>query len=1070
MRDFSHVADFLVPRRRQTHLAVLVLSLLMLPGISATFSPIDVESYDLESPELDANEVLREEFSAAGNIWGFTIVVRDSEHFGQPDSDVSMIADYAGDGSGVNEPAGGILNLTVLREIDVKANYLRQHEISEFYLSFASEISGEPALGILDLGMEFRSFMSGQSALTRPRIDPNTLTMVQPLTNWTDCGELECLTFDDENVTQAHIDLAAHRLANYSNGAFLRLLSKDRAFTPDPMSPVIGPYEHDLLLDGSITSENWVHGRWSASSAWLLVNFNRQAMQSNGWTFSWLNASSDFGYEWRGVALETKPVRNSVEDCRARGQAGADPCALEWLYLVLEEDLRATDDMVVTMMIAEGVNVEINRELMSSAYLIVIMAAVVVILLWTSLRRVSDVAIVSLGLVLSLLWMQGMIGWAIILGKRLGMEVIFRSQFSNLLPILVLALGIDDSLHALHRYKEERRGGSSLEQSAHTSISRVGRAILLTSTTTIVAFLANLTSNIAALRSFGIEAGLGVLSAFILTGLWVPILRYDFDLWMESRGNLQDEREGLVHMVPESWLAAVTTKSARHAPIVAVLTILITAMAVPMMLSLEGDFQVEDFIEADSDLAIGISLINERFSDEGEPGFILVEGDMANPKVIAAFEELRSNVNSHGPEDPDQISRLPTGEVEVRAIDGILLFAKAAMAWNVTPFVEAGWNPSANDGGVGCDKDGFGLPSLDDRECLLFLYGFMLTRGIPESGGYPSLPPSIVAEYIQVAEVLDYERPWLTASGEAPHYPRASLGYGISSPEQFALVEPALEQLEQDMVPLQELARNSIRERGKISTADDDYPITWAIPTGEPVIRFVAADSMQDEMQGTLLLGVVFCTITLWWGFREETSVRRRWEEGMQDRADFAMRVGLIVVLTSTITYLLLGDDYALFFAILSLILSILWGTAPFLVATVTTGPIFIVIIWLYALIAQAGFGLNMVTVAIAAMSLGVGIDYVIHLIERYREEREKGSTPEISLAAVGGASGLALFGSAVSDIAGFLVVNQSEMGFFSTFGLFCAIMIGLSLLASMVLAPAVLGLLHRKSMVSEIS
>ena len=63
MRDFAHVADFLVPRRKQAHLAILLLSLLMLPGISATFSPIDIESYDLESPELDANEVLREEFS-----------------------------------------------------------------------------------------------------------------------------------------------------------------------------------------------------------------------------------------------------------------------------------------------------------------------------------------------------------------------------------------------------------------------------------------------------------------------------------------------------------------------------------------------------------------------------------------------------------------------------------------------------------------------------------------------------------------------------------------------------------------------------------------------------------------------------------------------------------------------------------------------------------------------------------------------------------------------------------------------------------------------------------------------
>ena len=1070
MRDFAHVADFLVPRRKQAHLTILLLSLLMLPGISATFSPIDIESYDLESPELDANEVLREEFSSAGNIWAFGVYIRDSGQFGEPDSDVSMIADYTGEGQGVVEPEGGILNLTVLREIDAKAEYLRQHEISEFYLSFASQITGEPAVGIIDLAMDFRAFMSGQSALTSLRIDPETLTMAPPSTNWTDCGVLECLSFDDENLTQAHIDLAAHRLANHSAGDFLRLLSNDRAFTPDPSSPVIGPYGHQLFEDGTITSEQWGPGRWSASAAWMLVNFDREAMQSNGWTFSWLNASSDFGYEWDGVTLETKPVHNSVEHCRESALAGEAPCAVEWLYLALEEDLRATDDMVVTLMLAEGVNVEVNRELLSSAYLIAIMAVVVTILLWLSLRRASDVAIVAVGLVLSLLWMQGLIGWAIILGQRYGMEVIFRSQFSNLLPILVLALGIDDSLHVLHRYKEERREGASPEQAVHTSISRVGRAILLTSTTTIVAFMANMTSNIAALRSFGIEAGLGVLSAFILTGLWVPLVRYDFDLWMESRGKLQEEKEGLVHMVPQSWLAGVTTTSARHAPVVAALTILITAMAVPMMFSLEGDFQVEDFIESESDLALGIGLINERFSDEGEPGFILVEGDIANPKVIAAFGEFRSNVNSHGPEDSDQISRLPTGEVEMIAIDGILGFAKAAMAWNNTSFVEAGWNPSAEDGGVGCDKDVLGLPSLDDRQCLIFLYGFVLTRGVPESGGYPPLPPSIVAEYIHAAEELDYERPWLTVSGEVPHYPRASMRYGISSPEQFALVEPALAQLEQDMAPLQELARNPLRERGKISSADEEYPITWAIPTGEPVIRFVAANSMQEEMQGTLLLGVVFCTITLWWGFREETSVSQRWQEGMQDRADFTRRVGSTVVVSGVITYFLLGTGYALAFATLALVLSILWGTMPFFIAAVTTGPIFVVIVWLYALIALAGYGLNMITVAIAAMSLGVGIDYVIHLIERYREEREKGTTPHLSLAAVGSASGLALFGSAVSDIAGFLVINQSKMGFFSTFGLFCAIMIGLSLIASMVLTPAVLGLLHRKSLVSEYS
>ena len=1064
MRDFSNVADFLVPRRRQTHLVVFMMSLLMLPGISATFSPIDIESYDLESPELDANDILMEEFSAAGGIEAFGIYLRDPSHFGESDSDASMIAEYTGNGAGVMDPYGGILNLSVLREIDTKAQYLRNHEVSHFYLPFVSQITGAPVVGVYDLATDFRSFMSGQSSLTSPRIDPDTLLMTEPSTNWTDCGELECLSFDDENLTQAHIDLAAHRLSNYSSGAFLRLLSNDRAFTPDPTSDVIGPYGHQLLEDGTIVADEWGPGRWSASSAWLLINFERERIEEAGWTYSWLDSESEFGYYWEGVTLQTDPIQNSVEECGKRASEGEKLCAMEWLYLALEEDLRSTDEMVVTLMLAEGINVEINRELLSSIYLVGIMALVVTLLLWLSLRRVSDVAIVAVGLTLSLLWMQGFIGWAIIIGQKIGLEVIFRSQFSNLLPILVLALGIDDSLHALHRYKEERRNGATPEEASHISVTRVGRAIMLTSTTTIVAFLANLTSDIAALRSFGIEAGFGVLSAFILTGIWVPLLRHDVDEWMESKGKLEEEREGIIHMVPKEWLANLASSSASKAPFIAVLTVLITALAIPMMLSLEGDFQVEDFIETESDLAIGIYLVNERFSDEGEPGFILVEGDMADPKVIAAFGELRKNVNSREPGDPDQISRLPTGEVELIAIDSVLVLAKAAMAWDIEPFEQAGWNSQADDGGVGCDKDFLGLPSLADRDCLLFLYGYMLTRGIPESGGYPAMPPSIAAEYIQVAGDLDYDNPWLTKTGQSPSYIRASIRFGISSPEQFALVEPALNQLQDDMAPLQELARNPLRERAEIDSADAQYPITWAIPSGEPVVRFIAADSMQDEMQGTLLLGVAFCTITLWWGFREETSARERWRETISNPAVAIRRIGSIAALTGIAAYLFLGPTYGAILAILAVALSLLWGSAPFYIATVTTGPILVVIIWLYAMISLAGYGLNMVTVAIAAMSLGVGIDYVIHFIERYREEREEGSSPDVSIAAVGGASGLALFGSAISDIAGFMVINQSKMGFFSTFGLFCAIMIGLSLVASMVLAPAVLGLIHKNS------
>jgi len=1082
VRDFSKVADYLIPRRKRIHISVFIFTILMIPGILATFEPIDIESYEMESPELDANMVFREEFTAAGNIWGFGIFVRGEADIGSPESDVSMIADYTGENSGLEFPKGGILNLTVLREIDINAETLRNHNVSRFFLPIASEISGDPAVGMLDLASDFRSFMSGNSSLTQPRINPYKLALTLDLeesmdpapTNWTDCGILECLRFDDPNVTQDHIDLAAHRMANSSNGSFLRFLSNDRAFTPDPNSSVIGPVNHTIGEDGNLESELWQRGRWSASSAWLIVNLDREQMQESGWTFSWKNATTDFGYKREGLTLVTDPIRYSFEYCQEREENNQPLCSVEWLYLSIEEDLRDTDEHIVTLMFAEAINVEINRELLSSAYLLVAMSFIVVGLLWINLRRISDVAIVSTSLVVSLFWMYGLIGWAMIFGQKTGFEFIFRSQFSNLLPILILALEIDDSLHSLHRYKEERRSGKTIEESSHVSISKVGLAVMLTSVTTIVAFSANLTSSIAALRSFGIEAGIGVMCAFFLTGLWVPLARLDIDKWLQRRDRLEDEDPDKIHMIPKSWLSSITTKSFKMYPLVIICVLLVTVYAVPLMTSLEGDFQVEDFVEEESDLAVGVGLINQRFSDEGEPAYILLEANLTNPRVLNAIEDLRENMNSHTPDEPNQFTRSPNGEVELLAVDQMLWYLRAAMAWNQTPFEQAGWDFDLNDGGIGCetvvipnrDFEFIFIPSSNDSESLKFLYGFMMTRGVPASGGYPALSPSIVGEFLQVDGKLDFERPWLTEEGDSPRYPRATLRFGISSPEQFALVEPALIQLEADMEPLQNLSVNPLRNRGSLNNAfsDENHPVSWAIPTGEPVVRFVAADSMQDDLQDTILLGVLLCFLTLWWGFRDNGNTVQRIKNNISDIRKNSPLIILNVIVFALISLALVGDEYLLHFMLLALILSLSFGTTPFIYAGITTTPIFIMIIWLYALVDLFGYGLNMVTVSIAAISLGVGVDYVIHLIERYREEIEEGKSQLESVAVVGGASGLALFGSALSDFAGFMVINQSKMGFFSTFGLFCAIMIILSLIASMIIAPALIGMLHRST------
>ena len=1076
MRDFSKIAEILVPNRKLFHVSIFVISLFMLPGLMWALTPIDVEAYNLDSPELDARDVITKEYPGNELVAGYAIIIRDQTLVGETPSTryTDEIAKYSGDGMGVSQPKGGILNLSVLREIDEKADAARADPISEFYRTIISDVTLTQFHGVLTLTDQIRTFMAGESLLTQPSMSPYGETL-PPRTNWTDCGDLECLTFDDEGITQAHIDLAAQRMVNGSGGIFLRWLSLDRGFHAAE-DGTLGPVGGTLAANGIWKNASWENGRWSASSTWLLIQFDRRAAEDAGWTFEWAEARAESGYEWDGLRLLTTPPKRDKEFCLASIESGEGPCAWEWAIISLEASMRETDDLSLTIAVAEGINIEVNKELKESITLIAAMGLIVIILLWGSLRRWSDVGIVSAGLTLSLVWMFGLIGWVGEASQAVGYPLIERSQFSNLLPILILALGIDDSLHVLHRYKEERKNGFDSLDSATTSLTRVGRAILLTSVTTIAAFSANVISDIPALRSFGLEAAIGVGSAFVLTGLWAPLVRLDIDLWLERKGKLPDEDKDKIHLIPSHWLAGVAKTSAIFGPLVIIAALLLSAYSTPLMLGLEGDFKVEDFLDEESDFASGVYLINERFYSEGEPAEILIEGDVIDPRVYAAIAETRANMNIHSEGDPDRFTISADGNVDMSAYDRFVTLAILSMANNATPFINAGWDPNDSEGGVGCNRSNFGLPLTDDEECLRFIIGFTSVYGIPGTNSTPAIPPSLLALYIIPDRPLDPANPMLALDGSTPRYERMLMRFGLRQPEQFPIVEKALDELYRDMSAFENLSSTALKEKSDLESAfaNEEYPVSWVIATGEPVARYVAASSLQNEMQSTLTLGVFFCVVTLWWGFRPP-------KEGIKERLSHNFEAGFFwtalsvvyapaaVALTAwAVTGLIASPTVSIIFAIIAFYGTLVWGEKPLGLALLTTAPILLVVIWLYGLIATLGYGLNMVTVAIATLSLGVGIDYVIHVIERFREEREKRKTILVCIGAVGSASGIALVGSAASDILGFLVISFSPMGFFSLFGTFSAAMIFFSLIASLVIACGMLGITSYRSVLSE--
>ena len=220
MRDFSRVAEFLLPRRKMVHVVVVFISLLMLPGLAAIMEPIDIEAYNLDSPELEAQDVAREEFNSRDTMIGYMVILREPDRLGSPPGPeyVDEVRSFSGVAAGVEQPVGGILNLSVLREMERKVAAAKPDPLAPYFMPLVSDVTATQVDGVLSLPQMLDDFMADRSILTRATVD--VYGRLQPArTNWTDCGLLECLRFDDANLTQEHIDLAVARMANNSAGS-----------------------------------------------------------------------------------------------------------------------------------------------------------------------------------------------------------------------------------------------------------------------------------------------------------------------------------------------------------------------------------------------------------------------------------------------------------------------------------------------------------------------------------------------------------------------------------------------------------------------------------------------------------------------------------------------------------------------------------------------------------------------------------------------------------------------------------------------------------------------------------
>ncbi|MDB9913465.1 MMPL family transporter [Flavobacteriaceae bacterium] len=124
--------------------------------------------------------------------------------------------------------------------------------------------------------------------------------------------------------------------------------------------------------------------------------------------------------------------------------------------------------------------------------------------------------------------------------------------------------------------------------------------------------------------------------------------------------------------------------------------------------------------------------------------------------------------------------------------------------------------------------------------------------------------------------------------------------------------------------------------------------------------------------------------------------------------------------------------------------------------------PIIATIMLLFGFMGLTGISLNIATVLVASVALGIGIDYSIHIISHFNESYKKSQDLYASIQESILISGNAIIINVISVSAGFLILVFSEMVPLQYFGLLIALSMVSSCLGALTLLPSILILMNK--------
>jgi hydrophobe/amphiphile efflux-3 (HAE3) family protein len=199
-------------------------------------------------------------------------------------------------------------------------------------------------------------------------------------------------------------------------------------------------------------------------------------------------------------------------------QAGLIECGVDRieLYQAIQSNIRDsgghTEIYIAGQPVIEGTLANLMPEDMKIMIpLVILIIAFVLLLTFRSIKS----TLLTLGVVLfSTIWAFGLM-------SALGIPIY---AVSTMIPVMLIALGVADGVHLLSHLKDTISDNPQLTNTEAIAdmIKNMWKPVVMTSVTTAVGFISLLTSEVYAVKYFGLFTAFGVLAAMIFSLIFIP--------------------------------------------------------------------------------------------------------------------------------------------------------------------------------------------------------------------------------------------------------------------------------------------------------------------------------------------------------------------------------------------------------------------------------------------------------------------------------------------------------------------------------------------------------------------